>query len=196
MTVASVDYTNKRIYLDSSTVSSDLDTLDVYREVRELRRTNEEHRKFKPMIVSGGNIQKTVTAYTQPYVQLLYGCRLVPYNTSHALRVVRETFTDDGFDGRDCFDRSSLSASVEVDIDYEVDKVEVRIVQTGGSALTTEEHNKLMALLGEERFKQLQFNRTNTVVEKRVTKYRPNNEFDVTVDYDADGVPTAEAIGG
>jgi hypothetical protein len=129
--IASVDYPNKRIYLHADTVGIDLDTLDVYKGVRALRVSNEDHRKFKPIIVAGGNIQKTDTAFTAPYIQLLYGCRIVPYDASQNLRVIRDTFTDDGYAGRDCFDRSGLSN--EVNIDFEVDKVEVREVLTGGS---------------------------------------------------------------
>ena len=126
--VASVNYTTKRITLSADTVGADVDTLDVYREVRELRRTTEAHRKFKPMIVAGGNVQKTVTTFTPAYVQLLYGCRLVPYDTSHSLCLDRETFTDDGLTGKDCFDRSSLSATTAVDIDVNVIEIEFRLV--------------------------------------------------------------------
>lgn len=130
-TVSSVDYIGKRIYLSAATIGVPLDTMDVYRDVRELRRAIEAHRKFKPMIIQGGNIQKTPTTFTTPYVQLLYGCRIVPYDTAHSLRVIRDTFTDDGLAGIDCFDRSTISA--EVDIDYAVDKVEVQQVSVDGS---------------------------------------------------------------
>jgi len=134
--VESVDYVNRRVHLAAATVGTDLDTLDIYREMREMRRTNEDHRKFKPMVISGGNVVKIPgVSYTLPYVQLLYGCRLVPYDASHTLRLIRDTFTDDGSAGRDCFDRSSLSASVEVDIDVDIEKIEVRVVSTGGSAV-------------------------------------------------------------
>ena len=145
--VASVDYATKRIYLSADTVDADLDTLDVYREVRALRRTTEAHRQYKPMVVAGGNIEKIAgLTYTPAYVQLLYGCRIVPYNTSHSIRLTRDTFTDDGEAGRDCFDRTPLSASVAVDIDVDVQEVEIRVVTTGGSALTAEENAKLMSL--------------------------------------------------
>lgn len=70
--VASVDYPNKRIYLSAATVGVPLDTLDVYRDVRALRRVTEAHRAYRPMIVAGGNIQKTPTTYTAPYVRMLY----------------------------------------------------------------------------------------------------------------------------
>jgi len=145
--VASVDYAAKRIYLSADTVDANLDTLAVYREVRALRRTTEAHRQYKPMVVAGGNIPKiTGLTYTPAYVQLLSGCRIVPFNTSHRIRLTRDTFTDDGEAGRDCFDRTSLSASVDVDIDVDVQEVEIRVVTTGGSALTAEENAKLMSL--------------------------------------------------
>lgn len=131
-TVASVDYIAKRIYLSAETVGVPLDTLDVYRDVRELRRLTEAHRKFRPMIVGGGNIQKTATSYTQPYAVLLYGCYIVPYNAAQSLVVIRDTFADDGRAGVACFDRSTVPS--EVDIDIQVAPVEVREVTTGGGS--------------------------------------------------------------
>lgn len=138
--VASVDYVAKRIYLDASTVGATIDTLDVYKEVRALRRTTEAHRRFKPMIIAGGSIEKLPgISATAPYVQLLYGCRIVPYNTSHSLKVIRDTFTDDGFAGRDCFDRAPLSPTVAVDIDIDFPEIELRYVSTGGVVAPTVE---------------------------------------------------------
>lgn len=132
--VASVDYAAKRIYLAAQTVDADLDTMDVYREVRALRRTTEAHRRYKPMIEAGGNLVKiTGVSRTPAYVRLLYGCRIVPYNVSHKVRLVRDTFTDDGLAGRDCFDRTPLSVSVDVDIDVDFPEVEIREVTTSGS---------------------------------------------------------------
>jgi hypothetical protein len=139
-TVASVDYIGRRIYLSALTMNTDLDTLDVYRDARALRRTTEAHRRHKPMIVQGGNVQKIAGVSATPsYVQVLYGCRIIPYNSSHKLRLIRDTFSDDGVAGRDCFDRSSLSTGVVVDIDVEVDKVEVRTVATSGNQYTLAE---------------------------------------------------------
>jgi hypothetical protein len=136
--VASVDYAAKRIYLSSETVNANLDTLDVYREVRALRRTTEAHRRYKPMIEAGGNIVKiTGVSRTPAYVRLLYGCRIVPFNTSHQIRLVRDTFTDNfggsALAGRDCFDRGPLSVSTEVDIDVDFPEIEIREVTTSGS---------------------------------------------------------------
>lgn len=143
--VSSVDYVNKRIYLHADTVGVDLDTLDVYREVRALRRTVEDHRKYDVMIVGGGNLPKiTGQTYTASFVQLLHGCRIIPYDTDQLLKLVRDTFTDDGFAGRDCFDRTGLVNHVDIDVDFP--EVETRVITTGGSALTTEEHDKLVGL--------------------------------------------------
>lgn len=123
-TVDHVDYVNKRIYLSASTVGVPLDTLDVYRDVRALRATIDSHRKFQTMIVAGGNIQKTTSNFTQPYVQLLHGCRIIPWDQTQSLVVVRDTFTDDGFSGVGCFDRAALTHLVDIDI--QVSPVEVR----------------------------------------------------------------------
>lgn len=138
--VASVDYQNKRIYLSALTADADLDTLNVYREVRALRRVTDAHRKHRPIIEAGGNLEKIPgVSYTPAYVRLLYGCRIVPYNGSHAIRLVRDTFTDDGLSGRDCFDRTPLSAAVEVDIDVDFPEIEIRTVATSGNEYTLAE---------------------------------------------------------
>lgn len=140
--VASVDYAARRIYLAAQTVDADLDTMDVYREVRALRRTTEAHRRYKPMIEAGGNIVKiTGVSRTPAYVRLLYGCRIVPYNgTSHKIRLVRDTFTDNGLAGRDCFDRGPLPVSIDVDIDVDFPEIEIReVVVSGGTGPTAME---------------------------------------------------------
>lgn len=135
-TVASIDYAARLIYLSAATMNVDIDTMDVYREVRALRRTNEAHRKYQSIIVAGGNVEKIAgLTYTPSYVQLLYGTRIIPYGvTAHRFRLIRDTFTDDGFAGIDCFDRSGLS--VDVDIDVQVDKIEIVKVVTGGNEYT------------------------------------------------------------
>lgn len=141
--VSSVDYPNKRIYLWPDSVGVLLDTMDVYREVRHLRNTNLSHMKFDRMIVWGGNIQKTATTYTQPYVQLLNGCHIIPYPADQILTLIRDTFSDDGRSGSWCFDRTSIAENI--DIVVAVDKVEVREIVTWGwwGWLTVEQANQL-----------------------------------------------------
>lgn len=146
-TVASVDYPAKRIYLSADTVGVPLDLLDVYRDVRALRRATPAHQVHRPMVVAGGNLQKTETTYTQPYVQLLYGCRIVPYPAHQLLRVIREVFTDDGAYGAECFDRSTVSGLVDIDIDMQIAPVEVREINVaGGSGLTSTQAAQLAAI--------------------------------------------------
>jgi len=128
--VASVDYDLKRIYLDASTVGTSIDTMDVYREVRARRVSTNGDRNYKPMIVGGGNVQKTATTFTPKFVQLLFGCRIVPYDTSHTLTLVRETFTDDNFSAQEVFDLTPLSPTTSVNILVNVPQVEV--IDTGG----------------------------------------------------------------
>lgn len=129
-TVASVDYVAKRIYLSAQTVGTSLDLLQVYKDVRALRLANPAHRLFRPIIVAGGNIQKTASTFTQPYVQILNGGYIVPYNALGTIKIIREIFSDDGRSGLQCFDRSSLTANI--DIDYDVQAVEVRTINTLG----------------------------------------------------------------
>lgn len=135
--IQSIDYLTKRIYLSIDSVGITLDTMDIYREVRTLRAINENDRKFDPMIVAGGNIQKTASKFTQPYVQLLYGCEIIPYDSDQVLTLVRDTFSDDGREQAQCFNLTGLSSTVV--IVEAVEKVEVREVTVGGSTLTKEE---------------------------------------------------------
>jgi hypothetical protein len=133
--VSSVDYVTKKIYLGIDSVGVTLDTLDIYREVRALRVSTEAHRAFLPMIIGGGNVQKTATTYTQPYCQLLYGCEIIPYDDTQTLTIIRDTFSDDGRAGAQCFNTSGFSNIVN--FVEAVDKVEVREVVTGGGGSLT-----------------------------------------------------------
>ena len=145
-TVQSVDYVGRRVYLSLDTVGVPLELLDVHRDVRALRASNPEHRKFKPMMQAGGNVRKTATTFTQPYVQLLDGCLIVPYPADQRLLVVREVFSDDGRYGVECFDRAPVSATVDIDIDMQINPVEIRLVNiAGGSGLTTVQAQQLEA---------------------------------------------------
>lgn len=138
--VQSVNYATKRIYLSAATMNTEIDTIDIYKEIRALRRVTEAHRNFKPMIVAGGNIEKIPGVSATPiYVQLLYGCRIVPYNQSHSLKVIRDTFTDDGVAGRDCFDRTGLSVGVVVNIDVDFPAIEIRKITSSGNEYSLEQ---------------------------------------------------------
>ena len=132
--VSSVDYAARRIYLSAATAVSGalLDTLDVYREALALRKYTPAQRRYLPIISAAGNAPKiTGLTYTAAAARLLRGCRIVPYNGSHTITVVRDTYTDDGFANADCFDLSPLSVGVEINIVVDFDANEIREVATG-----------------------------------------------------------------
>jgi hypothetical protein len=75
----------------------------------------------------------------------------------------------------------------------------------GSSGLTIEEHTALMSIevavglllanqCTKEEFKSYLFDRANTVVGGRITRYHAGADVDVNVTYDSAGIPTAEAI--
>jgi hypothetical protein len=136
--VATWDYPNRRIVLDPSTMDTDIDLLDVYREERTARKTTEAHRKFPMMTEALGGFDKIPGVSRFPSaVRMRLGARLVPHNASHSLRVIRDVFSDDGLAGRDCFDRTTLSVGAAVDIDMDFPEVEIRLVSTSGGSGST-----------------------------------------------------------
>ena len=137
--VSSIDYPNKKIYLGILSVGISLDTLDIYKEIRALRASTEGDRRYYPMIIAGGNIQKTATAYTSPYVQLLFGCEIIPYDATQTLTLVRDTFSDDGRAGAQVFNTTGFANVIT--LVEAVEKVEVREVATGGVSGPTAEEN-------------------------------------------------------
>jgi hypothetical protein len=95
------------------------------------------------------------------------------------------------------------------------------VTVSSGSGLSTEEHNRLMALpqttfdetdrqtldgigtaiegiesgkLSTEDFKKYLLNRVNTIVDKKITQYRAGGDAVVNVTYDGDGIPSSEGL--
>lgn len=146
MVIDHIDGVSRRIYLHSDTVSAGLTSFEsFYREYRTLRETVPELQCFAPFLTAEGNLPKGGGKFTPRYIKLLHGCRIVPYNTTHTLLVTFEIITDDEKNGIECFDRLPLSLTSKVDIDYDYKGFEIVQVATG-SAMTTEEHNKLMSI--------------------------------------------------
>jgi len=139
-----IDAPNRNIHLSASTVNSSIHPIDIYKEMRTLRKNNEELRKQDLFMSGHGFEPKGGGKYTERYVKLINGTRIIPYDTSHELTVTGTMITDEGTEGTACFDRTPLSASTVVDINYIPTQVEVIVISTGGSSLTTEEHNTLM----------------------------------------------------
>lgn len=142
-----IDAVNRDIYLSADTVGATINPIDVYKEMRALRRTDESLRKYLPFLAAKGNDAKGSGKFTERYVVCLNGARVVPYNVSHTLTVVGTIITDDGQEGIACFDRAPLSTTTRVDINYVPPQVEVITVNVAGTGpLTSQEHSQLMAI--------------------------------------------------
>lgn len=144
--ISHIDAVNRKIYLSSDTINTTINPIDIYKEARALRRTDETLRPYDVFIKGAGNIPKGSGKFTERYAILQEGTLIVPYDTSHTLTINGTIITDDGKEGIHCFDRSGLSNSTTVDINYVPPQVEVIVINTAnsGSGLTTNEHNKLM----------------------------------------------------
>lgn len=143
--VLSIDGPNRRVYLSSSTQDAEVHPIDIYKEVRALRRTNESLRKFDNFLEATGNLPKGGGKFTPRIVTCLQGTRIVVYNSTHVLTIIGEIITDEGTSGVDCFDRTLLSPGNYVDINYIPPQVEIITVQTG-SAVTEQDKEDIANL--------------------------------------------------
>ena len=144
--IASIDGTTspRRVYLHVDTVGASVHPMDIYKEMRSLRRTDETLRKFNVFMSAFGNVSKGGGKFTERYVRL-NSCVIVPYDTNHVLTITGTVINDSGQEGILVFDKSPLSPSVSVDIAYIPPQVEI-IQVSSGSGLTTEESEKLLSL--------------------------------------------------
>ncbi len=126
-----IDGPSRRIYLGLDSTLSDLQPMDIYKEMRTLRRTNEELRKYDVFLQGRGNESKGGGKFTPRFVVCLSGTRLVPYDANHTLTVIGEIITDEETSGIQCFDKTLLTPGVLVDIDYQPPQVEIIVVQSG-----------------------------------------------------------------
>lgn len=138
--IGSIDGPNRRIYLHADTQNTELDPIDVYKEMRTLRRTTESLRKFDLYLRASGYVSKGEGKFTPKLTTCLLGCRLVPYDSTHTLTITGEIITDAGTSGLACFDKTLLTPGSNVDINYFPPQVEVIEVATGGgSSLTAQQ---------------------------------------------------------
>jgi len=143
--VATIDGPNRDVYLSANTVGVDIIPMDIYKEVRTLRRLNEDLRKYEMFISAFGNVDKGGGKATERYIQLNSGTRIIPYDVSHVLTITGIMITDDGQEGIACFDRTPLAGSTNVDINYIPPQVEI-ITVIGGSGLSVAQDGKLTEL--------------------------------------------------
>jgi hypothetical protein len=122
--IGQIDPLIKRIYLASG-IREYHPVTDIYAEMRNLRRINENYRWFKMPVSAGGNVFKGGGKYTPRYAILNFDWRIVPDDTTHALYISGEQITDDGQSGPACMDTSLLSSGTNVTIHYEPPAAEI-----------------------------------------------------------------------
>ena len=123
-----IDTQSKRIFLSQETANSEIHPIELYKEVRVLRRDNESLRRYNMPVKAYGNVPKSANKATERYVILQDGYRVVPYDASHMLTITGTIITDDMQEGIYCFDRSPLGSDVVVDINYVPPQVEVIVM--------------------------------------------------------------------
>jgi len=136
--ISYIDGPNRDIYLSADTVGASIHPIDIYKEMRTLRKNNEELRKYDVFLSAFGNVEKGGGKFTERYVRENHGTRIIPYDTSHTLTITGIIITDDGQEGISCFDRSPLTSTTIVDINYTPPQVEIIKVITG-SGVTSQD---------------------------------------------------------
>jgi len=108
-----IDHINgatRRIYLKQG-VSNYYPIDDIYKEYRNLRRTNEELRKYEPLLKAEGNVPKGGGAFTPRYVVLLQGTKIVPWDESLQLNQLGDMITDNPDVDASLYDISGLTTA-------------------------------------------------------------------------------------
>lgn len=128
-----IDGPNRLVYLTAETAGTVLDLQELYREERALRRVDEALRRHPKFMVMEGNIPKGGGKFTERYLVLLGGTKIIPWDVDSTVAVTTTLIGDDGSaEGPGQFDRSGTASNV--DISYSPDQVEVRVIEpsTGG----------------------------------------------------------------
>jgi len=108
--IQSIDGSLRRIYLNQG-VSDYYPIEDIYHEYRYRRRTDEELRKYEPLLKAEGNVPKGGGAFTPRYVVLLQGTKIVPYDESLQLNQLGDMITDDPDTDPSLYDISGLTTA-------------------------------------------------------------------------------------
>lgn len=163
--VSRLDITNKLIFIKKDVVSFH-PTVDLYPEVRTIRRVDESVRKKLNPVSTQGN-EPAGTKFTPRRAVLNDGWRIaIEFATNWALSVTGEMISDDGFAGAQLVKLNYLPAGVSTLVNYTPADAEIIEVSVGGgvaptaqeiweyvdrqlteaSGLTTEQAGKLMSL--------------------------------------------------
>lgn len=119
---------------------------DIYKEVRNLRRLNENLRWFDMPISAFGAVPKGGGKYTPRYAQFNNGWKVVPEDTSHSLYISGEQITDAGESGPACLDTTVLSPGTNVIIHYEPPAAELIKAEAELAAIKRMAYNEKVAI--------------------------------------------------
>jgi hypothetical protein len=147
--INNIEGATRRIYLHADTVGQDVHPMDIYTEMRTMRKNDENLRKFDVFLRGFGNINKGGGKSTERYVRCEQGTRIVPYDTTHELTVTGTIITDDGQEGIACFDKYPLTVTTSVDINYVPPQVEI-IRVSGGAGISASSIRELVAAVWAE----------------------------------------------
>lgn len=146
MTVVShINWETRKIYL-KQWVTTFSPVEDIYKEVREMCRTDDSLQKREEFITAWWNIPKGWWKATPRYAVLMQGCKIVPYDEAGDMTVDWEIITDNPDVDPTIFDLSEMTQVIKLffkPVDAEI------IYITSWSWLSTEEHNKLMNMEDE-----------------------------------------------
>lgn len=134
----------RRINLDVSTINTSFNPIELYKEMRALRRLNIPLRSFDVFMAAFGNVPKGGGKFTERYVRLK-DCVIVPFDTDHTLTITGTVISDTGVEGVLVFDTSTLTAGTAVNINYVPPQAEV-IQISSGSGLSPAQDAKLNSI--------------------------------------------------
>ena len=138
------DGENRRIYLHIDTVNAVWNAVDLYREYRIHRRTDEFFRQWNPMLRMEGNIPKGGGKATPRYMTLLEDTKIIPYDASGFTRVAGEIITDNETSP---YDYSTLTNPMVVEPSPA--EAEIILVDAGGTSVEVADSlNRLLKAYG------------------------------------------------
>tara|TARA_R110002153_G_scaffold116569_1_gene260239 strand:- start:4216 stop:4731 length:516 start_codon:yes stop_codon:yes gene_type:complete len=135
--ISHIDGETRRIFLSAETFNVSVNPIDIYKEMRTLRATDETLRSYSVFMSAFGNVNKGGGKATERYVVLNSGARIVLFDATGFITVSGTIITDDGQEGIACFNRELLSEGVEVDINYIPPQVEVITINIAGGTSPT-----------------------------------------------------------
>lgn len=119
---------------------------DIYREIRNLRRTNESLRVFDIPVKAFGAVPKGGGKFTPRYVVFYDGWTIVPEDISHSLYISGEQLTSGGESGPACLDLTVLSSGVNLIVHYEPPSAELIKAEAELAAIARMEYGEAVTL--------------------------------------------------